>query len=129
MSGIASVLALALLPAAGNFAGGLLAEWTRPSQRALNWALHAASGIVIAIVAVELIPRSLDNLSGWWVGTAFAAGGALYLAAESAIERLLGSAATRMGMIYLAVAGAPCSRRRWNRRAMPSPPPPAAPRR
>lgn len=104
MSGLASVLALALLPAAGNFAGGLLAEWTRPSPRALNWALHAASGIVIAIVAVELVPRSLDNLSGWWVGTAFAAGGALYLAAESAIERLLGSAATRMGMIYLAAA-------------------------
>ena len=33
------VLGLALLPAAGNFGGGLLAEWLRPSQRWINRSL------------------------------------------------------------------------------------------
>lgn len=56
------VLGLAALPAAGNFAGGLWAEWRPPSPRALNIALHAAAGIVLAVVAVEIMPRALDSL-------------------------------------------------------------------
>lgn len=31
-----TVFGLALLPALDNFGGGLLAEWSRPSQRSLN---------------------------------------------------------------------------------------------
>lgn len=41
-------LLLAAMPAAGNFAGGLLAEWVRVSERMLSLALHAAAGIVVA---------------------------------------------------------------------------------
>ena len=75
MSDCAIVLGLALLPALGNFSGGLLAEYLPTSKRNLNRALHAASGIVIAIVAVELVPRALQATSGWIVAIAFGVGG------------------------------------------------------
>lgn len=56
MNDFLTVIGLALLPALGNFAGGIIAEAFQPSRRNLNRALHAAAGIVIAIVAVELMP-------------------------------------------------------------------------
>jgi ZIP family zinc transporter len=68
MSGFLTVLGLALLPALGNFLSGLLAEFRYVSKRNLNLALHAAAGIVLAIVAVELAPRALRSTSGWVVG-------------------------------------------------------------
>ncbi|WP_447978016.1 hypothetical protein [Candidatus Nitrospira bockiana] len=56
MSEFLRVLALAALPALGNFAGGLLAERYAISERALSLALHGAAGVVMAVVAVELMP-------------------------------------------------------------------------
>lgn len=101
------VLLLSLLPGAGNFVGGMLAEFGKTSDRLLNWALHAASGIVIAIVAVELMPEALKSLAGWWVAAAFGAGGVAYIVLEAGVEKLQSSAEgrrTRMWMIYAAVA-------------------------
>ena len=46
------VLLLALLPFAGNFAGAALAETLSPSDAWRNRALHAAVGIVFAVVAM-----------------------------------------------------------------------------
>lgn len=97
------VLLLALLPAAGNIAGGLAAELTSPSDRWRNRALHAAAGVVIAVVAVEIMPRAVDVLSGWMIAAAFLAGGGLYLLAQRAIEARSGEGG-RMWMIYLAIA-------------------------
>lgn len=103
------VLLLSLLPGAGNFAGGMVAEFWKTSPRLLNWALHAASGIVIAIVAVELIPAALGTLAGWWIAAAFAAGGVSYMLLEVLTERLQkpsddGENRTSMWMIYIAIA-------------------------
>lgn len=113
MNDLMTVLGLALLPAAGNFTGGMLAEVWRPSPRVLSMALHAASGIVIAIVSLELIGEAAPVLSGWWIGLAFFAGGALYLVVEGLAERFTGAngdtgskqgnGSTRMWMIYAAV--------------------------
>lgn len=108
MSSIWTVLLLSLLPGAGNFLGAMAAEFRKPSPRFLNWALHAASGIVIAIVAVELMPNALGKLAGWWVALAFALGGIAYIALEAIVERLQGNkndaGRSRMWMIYAAVA-------------------------
>ena len=41
----------------------MLAEWLRPSQRTLNRALHAAAGIIIAVIAVEVMPEALEGAS------------------------------------------------------------------
>lgn len=102
------VLLLSLLPGAGNFAGGMIAEFWKTSPRLLNWALHAASGIVIAIVAVELLPNARGTLAGWWIALAFACGGGAYVLLESLVERMQrrpsGEERSRMWMIYAAVA-------------------------
>lgn len=69
---------LALLPAAGNFAGGLAAEFVPVSRRTLSLALHVAAGIVLGVIALELAPR------------AFAGDGAVYLAVDAVVERFSG---------------------------------------
>ena len=103
------VLGLSLLPGLGNLAGGMVAEFGRTSPRLLNWALHAASGIVIAVVAIELMPEALGNLAGWWIAVAFTAGGLAYAGTEMLLERFSGSSngsggSSGMWMIYVAVA-------------------------
>lgn len=100
---MADVLLLALLPAAGNIAGGLTAELAPPSDRWRNRALHAAAGVVVAVVAIEIMPRAVDVLSGWVIAAAFLVGGGLYLLAQRAIE-VRSEGGGRMWMIYLAVA-------------------------
>src|SRR3546814_21195203 len=65
MPDIVRVLLLALFPAAGNFAGGMLAEAIRTSRRSLSIALHLAAGIVFGVIAVELAPRTLERLDAW----------------------------------------------------------------
>ena len=108
MNNLWMVIGLALLPGIGNFAGAMVAEFVRTTPRLLNLALHAASGIVIAVVAVELMPEILKNLAGWWIAAAFAAGGAAYVGTEMLIEKMKPSGesggGTGMWMIYVAVA-------------------------
>ncbi len=100
------VAGLALLPGLGNLAGGMVAEFVRTTPKLLNLALHAASGIVIGVVAIELIPEALDNLAGWWIAASFAAGGVAYVGTEMLTERISpsGSSGGSMWMIYVAVA-------------------------
>lgn len=97
------VIALSLLPVAGNLAGAAVAELSPNADRWRNWALHAAVGVVFAVVAVEIMPRALDELNGWQIAAAFLAGGALYLLVEWFTERRA-SGGNRMWMIYTAVA-------------------------
>lgn len=105
MNPFLTVLALAALPALGNMVGGVWAELRPPTDRWLNYALHAAAGIILAVVAVELMPRALDELPAWAIGLSFAVGGLLYIALESLVTRLqAGEAQTGAWMIYGAVA-------------------------
>ncbi|MGR3570675.1 ZIP family metal transporter [Brevirhabdus sp.] len=109
------LIGLALLPGLGNLAGGMVAEFIETTPRLLNLALHAASGIVIGVVAIELIPEALDTLAGWWIAAAFAAGGAAYVGVDSLLRRKTpapdktdtpdnGEGRSAMWMIYVAVA-------------------------
>ena len=102
------VVGLALLPALGNFAGGVAADFLRPSQRVLNWALHAAAGIILAVVAVEVMPKALEGAAAWLLALAFLAGGGLYLLVESGVERWQEGKEEAAGaaawMVYVAVA-------------------------
>jgi ZIP family zinc transporter len=98
-----NVVLLSLLPFVGNFAGSLTAELFSPSDRWRNRALHAAAGIVVAVVAIEIMPEALQVLSGVQIAASFLAGGIVYLLAQAAIERRVGGG-TQMWMIYLAVA-------------------------
>jgi len=108
MSSVWTVLLLSLLPGAGNFLGAMVAELRKPSPRFLNWALHAASGIVIAIVAVELMPNAGGGVAAGGVARASAVGGRGHIAPEAMVERLQGnedgSGRSRMWRIDAAVA-------------------------
>ena len=102
------VLGLALLPALGNFSGGLLAELLDPSPTVLNRALHAATGVILAVVAVEVMPRALATTSAWVLALALLAGGVAYVALEVLVHRWQQRKAEGIGtgawMIYGAVA-------------------------
>ena len=106
--GVFAVLLLALLPAAGNFGGGLLSEFLRPSANTLNAALHLAAGVIIAVVAVEVMPEAIGTAAPWILAIAFVLGGAFYLAVEAGVNRWQrtaeGSAGAGAWMVYVAVA-------------------------
>jgi ZIP family zinc transporter len=106
--GLAHVIGLALLPAAGNLGGGVLAEWLRPSRHLLNLALHAATGIILAVVAVEVMPAALQENPAWLLAPAFLAGGGAHLLVEAVIQRWQqeksAGAGTGAWMVYVAVA-------------------------
>ena len=104
MDELLTVLMLALLPALGNVIGGVVAELTPKSDRWLSGALHAAAGVVVAVIAVEIFPEALDVLPAWLIGAAFTAGGLLYLTFDWVVGHLAASGQDRMWMIYVAIA-------------------------
>ena len=53
------VILFSLLPALGTFAGGNLAEFFKISRQTYSLALHAATGIMFAVISVVLIPQAL----------------------------------------------------------------------
>lgn len=104
-----SVLALAIMPALGNFSGGLLAEYVRTTRRTLSLALHAAAGIIVAVVAIELMPEALGGAPPWTVVLAFLLGGVFSVVLERGVDALNdrfggGEASTGAWMVYAAVA-------------------------
>lgn len=86
MSEFSQVLALALIPAAGNLAGGLIAEVVTISRHRLGLALHGAAGIILAVVAVELMPRALEGEPPWAVVVAFILGGSFFVLVDSLVD-------------------------------------------
>ena len=93
MSGYLLVLGLAALPAAGNFAGGVLAETFRVSERTLSLALHLAAGIVLAVVGLELMPEALKAAIPWVPLLAFVGGGVAFIG----LDRAIGYVQARIG--------------------------------
>ena len=85
MEGYLIALAYASLPALGNFGGGLLAEMMNVSRKALSLALHAAAGIVFAVVGVELLPEALKVKPAWLPVLAFVLGGGFFLLVDQAL--------------------------------------------
>lgn len=103
----ASVLLVALLPAAGSLAGAVGAEAVRVSARTLGILLHGAAGVAIAVVGVEILPRVLPQLSLWWFVPAFSLGAlASVWLARSVVDSTarLERQHARAWMVYLTVA-------------------------
>jgi ZIP family zinc transporter len=86
VDGYLLALLLAALPALGNFGGGLVAEVTNVSERVLSLALHAALGILLAVIGLELMPEALRVGQPWVPVLAFVVGGAFFLVADQAIH-------------------------------------------
>jgi ZIP family zinc transporter len=80
-----TVLLLALLPAPGNFLGGVFAELLHVSRRTLGLALHVAAGVVLAVVGIELVPEALAIDRPWIPLLTFVLGGAGFILLEHLI--------------------------------------------
>ena len=97
MSGYVTAMLLALLPAAGNFLGGLLAEFLQVSRRSLSFALHAAAGILFAVIGIELMPEALEGATPWIMLLLFVLGGLFAIGVDSMIDLVKTRAACRAG--------------------------------
>ena len=80
------VLLFSLLPALGTFIGGSAAEFFKINKKNLSLALHAAAGIILAVISVELIPRALTASTPWIVILAFIAGGVFFIILDQLID-------------------------------------------
>jgi zinc transporter, ZIP family len=78
LAAFAPVLAAATLPVLGTWLGALAAERIKLTPGRLSLALHAATGVVFAVIAVELLPTTLA-IAPWAVLIGFAAGGVFFL--------------------------------------------------
>ena len=88
VDGYLLVLALIALPIVGNWLGGGLAEILPVSRRTLSLALHAAAGIVLAVVGLELMPEALTASPAWVPIIAFTLGALFFLALDNGVHRL-----------------------------------------
>lgn len=88
---------LALMPAGGNLLGGILAELLRVSPRTLSFALHAAAGILFAVIGIELMPEALEGATPWVVLLLFVLGGLAAIGVDRAIDMVQTRAACRAG--------------------------------
>lgn len=102
MSAYGTVLLLALLPAAGNFLGGVLAEMINVSRRTLSLALHVAAGVVLAVVGIELVPEALAIDRPWIPLLTFVLGGAGFIV----LEHLIGWVRGRFAGVEAGASGA-----------------------
>ena len=72
-----TVILIAFLPVAGTVGGSLLAELWRTPKWLVGAALHAATGVAIGLVSIELMPRALGTTPVWAIALLFSLGGAL----------------------------------------------------
>ncbi|GAB4524055.1 MAG: hypothetical protein OHK0046_38450 [Anaerolineae bacterium] len=86
MNEFLTVLALAAMPALGNFVGGLLSEVFPVSERVLSWALHLAAGIILAVIGIELMPEVLSANLPWLVIFMFVAGGGFSIVLDRSVD-------------------------------------------
>jgi ZIP family zinc transporter len=106
MNDLLSVLAVAVLPAAGNIVGSLLAESLRAPPWIIGAALHGAAGVAIAVVSIDLMPRILPVIPTWLLISMFL-GGSVFSAALARAFRYWTSSRSGLSgawMVYLAVA-------------------------
>jgi ZIP family zinc transporter len=101
MPDFTTILLLALLPIGGNLVGTLLAESVRTPRWIVGAALHAAAGIAIAVVSIDLMPRILPSTPTWVLISAFLAGAAVALSLALLVRRVRGA---RAWMVSVAIA-------------------------
>ncbi|WP_338445116.1 hypothetical protein V5F89_07920 [Pelagerythrobacter marensis] len=89
---LATVLLLALLPAAGSLFGFGLAEWRKPPPWLTGAALHMAAGIATAVAAIELVPRAQERSTIWAMAIAILVGAVVSVVLVRLSRRFQGKA-------------------------------------
>lgn len=100
------VLAVSLLPAGGNIIGSFLAESLRTPPWIIGAALHAAAGVAIAVVSVDLMPRILADTPAWLIVVAFLCGAAFSVLLAQGLKHWFRAPGRQSGawMVYMAIA-------------------------
>lgn len=80
------ILLFSLLPALGTFAGGIAAELFKINRKNLSLALHAAAGIILAVISIELMPQVLKAETPWVVILAFILGGISFITMDQIVN-------------------------------------------
>lgn len=93
-----TILLLVLLPVGGNFLGGLVTEFYRVSESHVGIALHAAVGVLLAVIGVELMPRVIMADPPWLVVLFFVLGGAFFLLVDHYLHLMTNRLAILTGM-------------------------------
>lgn len=107
MSDFFGILAVALLPAAGNIAGTAVAELAKTPRWVIGAALHAAAGVAVALVSIDLMPRVLETTPAWLLVALFGAGAAfsvLMAQAVKTLRRFVAGGSAGAWMVYMATA-------------------------
>lgn len=107
MSDFLSILMIALLPVGGNVIGSMVAELARAPRWVVGAALHAAAGVAIALVSVDLMPRVLDTTPILLIVALFAVGALFSVLLVKGVERLrrgTSGSGTGAWMVYMATA-------------------------
>ncbi len=81
-----STVVLSAMPAIGSYIGGLLAEFIPPSKSNLSLTLHAAAGIILSVVGVEIMPQMLAADPPWLIFLAFVLGGGFFILMRKGIK-------------------------------------------
>jgi len=88
-----------LIPAVVALAGGVLAALWHPSHRARSLIQHFAAGVVLAALAVELLPEiEREHAPGLVLAAAFAAGSLFMFGLKMVTERLESRPGKRTGV-------------------------------
>lgn len=88
------IILFSLLPALGTFTGGILVEFFKISRQTYSLALHAATGIIFAVISVVLIPQALKASTPWIVILAFVLGGIFFITIDKLINFVQGRLGT-----------------------------------
>ena len=88
------IILFSLLPALGTFTGGTLVEFFKISRQTYSLALHAATGIIFAVISVVLIPQALKASTPWIVILAFVLGGIFFITIDKLINFVQGRLGT-----------------------------------
>ena len=101
------ILALALLPVVGNVIGTAIAELSRLPRWVIGAALHAAAGVAVALVSVDLMPRILGTTPTWLLVILFAAGAVISFGFAKVARwfcRFIKAGSSGAWMVYMATA-------------------------
>jgi zinc transporter, ZIP family len=109
MNGYLLALLLSLMPAIGSVIGGIMADYFHISESSMDYVLHGATGVILAVVGVELIPQALGFGNYVEVALAFALGGLSYVGLEWILEwleerRQNKTGSQRAWVIYISLA-------------------------
>ena len=85
---LGQILSLTAIPVASTILGGVVTSYRQPSDRLRSFVQHFAAGLVVAVVAGELLPMLGRTHELWGIVAGFSVGVAVMIAVQQFAEKL-----------------------------------------